>query len=230
MSVTTTPPPPPPKETGARRGLLGVFGKPGGSGGGDEPPAALLEFFSPTAAQLAAPARRAAVMTIYIIASMAAVLLIIFAVFNVDRVVIASGKVISTTAEEVVQPLTMGVVRTIAVSEGDIVRKGQLLAQLDPTFTTADTTAATDEVDRYQTEVDRLTAELHQVPFKPRRLTAGAVVQEGIYTQRASAREAQLRYYQGQIDAQRALLAQASGDIRQYAKETGVAVDRKSVV
>ncbi len=50
-------------------------------------------------------------------------------------------------------------------------------------------------------------------------------MQEGIFAQRASAREAELRYYQGQIDAQRALQAQADADIRQYAKETGVAVD-----
>jgi HlyD family secretion protein len=51
------------------------------------------------------------------------------------------------------------------------------------------------------------------------------LVQEGIFAQRASAREAELRYYRGQIDAQRALLLQADADIRQYAKETGVAVD-----
>ena len=92
-------------------------------------------------------------------------------------------------------------------------------------MTTADNTAALDQVDRYQTEVDRLTAENRQVQYRPRQLTPGALVQEGIFTQRASAREAELRYYQGQISAQLALQAQADASVRQYAKETGVAAD-----
>ena len=80
-------------------------------------------------------------------------------------------------------------------------------------------------MDRYATEIDRLNAENRQVAYHPQQLTPGALGQEGIFSQRASAREAELRYYRGQIDAQRALQAQADADIRQYAKETGVAVD-----
>ena len=84
-------------------------------------------------------------------------------------------------------------------------------------------------MDRYQTEVDRLTAEFHAQPYRPHQLTNGAVIQEGIFNQRASARQAELRYYQGQIDAQKALQAQAESQIRQYAKETGVALDVEKI-
>ncbi len=225
MSVTTTEP--------ARPGQSSPQGAPGGKSGWlsnragreDAVPQEMLEFYSPSTALAATrpiPAARSAVL---IIASMVMIILVLFAVLHIDRIVVAQGKVISMTPEQVVQPLNTSVVKTIAVSVGDVVHKGQLLAQLDPTLTTADNTAALEQVDRYATEIDRLTAENRQVAYRPRQLTPGALVQEGIFAQRASAREAELRYYRGQIDAQRALQAQADADIRQYAKETGVAVD-----
>ncbi len=225
MSVTTTTP--------VRPGVSpGKPDKPGwlSRGRGTTPardgtPQEMLEFYSPSMALSNVPAKAAARNAVYVIASMVAIIFVLFAVLKIDRIVISQGKVISMTTEDVVQPLNTSIVKTIAVSVGDVVHKGQLLAQLDPTFTQADSTAALDQVDRYATEIDRLNAENKQVQYHPRQLSPGALVQEGIFAQRASAREAELRYYQGQINAQRALQAQADADIRQYAKETGVAFD-----
>ncbi len=226
MSVTTTPTPAPTTETPpAKPGLFsGMF-----SGrvrrGGDDTPAELMEFYSPSLALAGVPAKRAARSVVTLTCSMVMIIFFLFAVISVDRTVVATGKVISMVPEIVVQPFNTAIVKTIAVSAGDIVRKGQLLAQLDPTLTTADNNAALEQVDRYQTEIDRLNAENQQTPYRPQHLTPGALVQEGIYAQRAAAREAELRYYQGQMNAQNALAAQSDADIRQYAKETGVAVD-----
>ena len=223
MSVTTTPTPGPTQESTPVK-KSGLF-----SGRlrrvRDDTPSELMEFYSPSMALAAVPAKRAARNTVYLIGLMVAIVFVLFGVLSTDRMVIANGKLISLTPEVVVQPLNTSIVKTIAVSVGDVVHKGQLLAQLDPTLTTADNAAALDQVDRYQTEIDRLTAENRQVQYRPRQLTPGALVQEGIFTQRSSAREAELRYYQGQISAQLALQAQADASVRQYAKETGVAVD-----
>ena len=225
MSVTTTPVRPaspagaPP---GGKRNWLS-FGAPRAVR--DETPREMLEFFSPSMALASVPANPVARSAIRIIVAMVVIIFICFSFLQVDRLVIAQGKIISMTPELVVQPLSTAIVKTIAVAEGDVVHKGQLLAQLDPTLTQADQTAALDQVDRYGTEIDRLTAENRQIAYHPRQLTPGALVQEGIFTQRGAARQAELRYYQGQIDAQRALQAQADADVRQYAKETGVAAD-----
>ena len=189
----------------------------------------VMEFFSPTQALVARPPLRFATFVLPLIAAFAICSFLTFYFGDIDSVASGTGTIVSLTPETVVQPLNAGVVKTIAVSQGDIVRKGQLLAQLDPTVATADNTAAREQVDRYQTEVDRLSAELHQQPYHPQHLTAGALVQEGIYAQRASAREAELRYYRGQIDAQRSLAAQAESNIRQYAKETGIAGDVEKI-
>ena len=218
MSITTNPPPP--AKPPARRAVFPLVRRER-----DDTPQELSEFFSPSTTLLAAPVRPLANHTVLIIGTMVAVIFVLFGVISMDRLVSANGKVMSLTNEVVVQPLNTAIVKTIAVSTGDVVRKGQLLAQLDPTFGAADNTAAQDQTDRYVTEIERLTAELHQVPYKPRSLTPGALVQEGIFSQRASARDAELRYYKGQVDAQRALMAQSDANIRQYAKETGLAGD-----
>ncbi len=227
MSVTTTTPvrpgpAPSPEEPGSKPGWLS-FGRRRAVK--DDTPLELMEFFSPSMALAAVPANPAARSATRIIGLLVVTLFILFGVLHVDRLIHASGKVVSMVPELIVQPLNTSVVKTIAVSVGDVVHKGQLLAQLDPTLTQADNTAALDQVDRYGTEIDRLNAENRQLAYHPRQLTPGALVQEGIFAQRAAARQAELRYYQGQIDAQRALQAQADANIRQYAKETGVAVD-----
>jgi HlyD family secretion protein len=234
MSVTTSPANSPRKLPGGG----GPSGTPTGPGGGflarlrstpDDMAPEVLEFFSPAQALISRPPLPLANRVLAIIGAMVLVTIFLFCVMNIDRLATGNGTIVSLTPETVVQPLNAGVVKTIAVSAGDIVRRGQLLAQLDPTFAAADNTAAKEQVDRYQTELDRLHAEFHSLPYRPLHLTAGALIQEGIFAQRAAAREAELRYYQGQIDAQRSLAAQADANVRQYAKETGVTMDVEKI-
>jgi hemolysin D len=192
-------------------------------------PAELLRFFSPATAVMAMPPKRTARWITLVVGTLVFGVSLLFATMNVDRVVTGTGKVISLTDPIVVMPFNNAIVKTIAVSKGDIVRKGQLLAQLDPTYAAADEKAAAEQVDRYRTEIERLTDELHGQPYAPRTLSQGALVQEGIYAQRKAARDAELRYYQGQIDAQKALVRQAQDAVRQYARETGVAADAETM-
>jgi hemolysin D len=236
MSVTTTPTPGP----DPRRGANAPEPRPGAGerlrgflsrmrGNRDELPSEVMEYFSPSQALMARGPLPVADNIVAIIATLVVCIIFCFFIFSLDRLATGSGKIVSMIPETVVQPLNSGIVKTIAVNTGDIVHKGQLLAQIDPTFAAADNTAAREQVDRYQTEVDRLNAEFHQMPYHPRQLTAGATVQEGIFAQRAAARQAELRYYQGQIDAQKALQIQANSQIKQYAKETGVALDIEKI-
>ena len=100
---------------------------------GDLTPSIVLEFQSPTSAVLAAPVPRAARGISWIITSMLAAILAAIGFIPVDRVVSMEGKVVPTVPTQVVMPLDVGIVRSIDVSEGDRVHKGQLLARLDPT-------------------------------------------------------------------------------------------------
>lgn len=57
---------------------------------------------------------------------------------KVDVVATASGKVIPTGNVKIIQPIEIGMVRAIHVKNGQRVKKGQLLIELDPTIAGAD--------------------------------------------------------------------------------------------
>ena len=242
MSVTTTPPaaggPSDPGRDDKPAEDSRAWANPARLGGSlytllrgpkDEMSSEVLEYFSPSQAIIARGPIALANHVLAIICALFIAAMLVCVTMSMDRIASGQGKIISMVPETVVQPLTSGIVKTIAVNQGDIVHKGQLLAQIDPTFAAADNNAAREQVDRYQTEVDRLGAEFHQTAYKPHQLTPGAVVQEGIFAQRAAARQAELRYYQGQIDAQKALQVQADAQVRQFAKETGVSLDVEKI-
>ncbi len=62
---------------------------------------------------------------------------------KVDVVAVASGKTLPVANVKVIQPMEIGVVRTIHVRNGESVRKGQLLIELDNTVSGADEAQAT---------------------------------------------------------------------------------------
>jgi len=64
---------------------------------------------------------------------------IIWSIFGrVDVVAVATGKIIPSANVKLIQPIEIGAVRAIHVRNGQHVRKGQLLVELDSTLTTAD--------------------------------------------------------------------------------------------
>ena len=98
----------------------------------------LMEFESPSAALIAKPVPIASRYVTWIIASMFLAAMIVMTTMKIDRVVSSTGKVVAIANNVVVQPLETSIVRSIDVKEGQVVRKGELLARLDPTFTAAD--------------------------------------------------------------------------------------------
>jgi len=90
---------------------------------------AALEFQSPTSAIIAAPIPAAARGTIRAIVGMFSAWLAAMWLIPIDRVVTVQGKVVSRTPTVVVQPLETSIVRSIAVTEGQTVHTGDVLAR-----------------------------------------------------------------------------------------------------
>src|SRR5882724_10504359 len=95
---------------------------------------AILEFQSPTLTLISAPAPFSARMTLWLISTCVLVAIVIFGTVPLDRVVVAPGVVLAQNPNVIVQPLETAIVRKIYVREGQLVKKGDLLAELDPTF------------------------------------------------------------------------------------------------
>ena len=84
---------------------------------------------------------------------------------HVDEVAIATGRVIPVGQVKVVQAEDKGVVKAIFVKDGQRVKKGDLLIELDQTISVAEMVRLEKEVAYYLLDIDRLQAEQAGVPF-----------------------------------------------------------------
>lgn len=78
-----------------------------------------------------------------------------------DEVSTGAGKIIPSSREQVVQSLEGGVLLNLRVKEGEIVQKGQVLAQLDRTRIESSVEESASKVRAAQATAARLTAELN---------------------------------------------------------------------
>src|SRR5215216_2663086 len=79
---------------------------------------------------------------------------------SVDIVSVAPGKIIPTGRTKLVQPLEAGIVRAIHVHDGQRVRMGDVLIELDPTVSAAELGRLTGDLAAAQLDAARLRAAL----------------------------------------------------------------------
>ncbi len=84
---------------------------------------------------------------------------------EVDRIVVANGKLITTETPVVLQPITTMEIKKINVGFGDKVRVGEVLATLDPTFSDADVQQLENKQKSLQSNIARGLAEREGTPF-----------------------------------------------------------------
>ena len=88
-------------------------------------------------------------------------LAIVWAWFGrVDIVAVAKGKIIPTGHTKIVQPFEIGVVRAILVHDGQKVKVGDVLIELDPTMNQADLDHQRSDLMAARIDIARLTAAL----------------------------------------------------------------------
>ncbi len=184
---------------------------------------ALLEFYSPSAGLMEVRPQRAARGTIWTVASLFVACAVAAALIPIDKVVTAPGKMIATESTIVVQPLETSIVREIDVQEGQVVHKGDLLARLDPTFTTSDTTSLTLQVSSLRAQVERLRAEAGGTAYQPSVVDASAQEQLATFAQRKAEHSFRLENYKQKADGLLAALAKAGGDIQSFTERMQVA-------
>ncbi len=79
---------------------------------------------------------------------------------RVDEVAVARGKVIPDGMVKVIQPRETGIIRSIHVEEGQKVKEGELLIELDPTITQAEVEGFKRSLAINRYDIERLKAEL----------------------------------------------------------------------
>ncbi|MDZ4142415.1 MAG: HlyD family type I secretion periplasmic adaptor subunit [Methylotenera sp.] len=92
--------------------------------------------------------------------------LLLWAIFGrLDIVSVAEGKLVPVSYLKIVQPSEAGIVREIAIKEGQHVEKDQLLIRMDANLSDADSKTIQNELQHKSLELRRIEAELYGKPF-----------------------------------------------------------------
>jgi hemolysin D len=183
----------------------------------------VLEFYSPTAALGMTPLKRGARGTLWLIITLAGGCVAAASLIPVDRVVSAHGRIVAQRPATVIQPLETAIIRSVDVREGQLVRRGDLLARLDPTFATADASALEEQVASLQAEVERLQAEASGTNYAPAENNLNTLLQMATFRQHRAERGFKLENYVQKISSLRSQVQRAMGDLGVYDERLVVA-------
>ncbi|OGP60727.1 MAG: hypothetical protein A2V65_01325 [Deltaproteobacteria bacterium RBG_13_49_15] len=113
------------------------------------------------------PANPLGTIFLWTIISLMIVILLGLYFVKVDVVVTARGKIIPLGDVKVVQPLETGVVTGIHVKEGDFVKKGAILLEIDPSIDKADLEGKEGNMKLSRLAMERINAILSDRSFSP---------------------------------------------------------------
>ncbi|MBR0973087.1 MULTISPECIES: HlyD family type I secretion periplasmic adaptor subunit [Bradyrhizobium] len=141
---------------------------------------------------------------------------------SVDIVATATGKIVPGGRTKLIQPFETGVVRAIHVRDGQSVKAGDVLIELDPTMTEADQERQRSDLVAAELDVARLRAALSDDPLGAFRSPPGASAAEiemhrqFLISQRAeqSAKLAEIERQQGQKEAERATTSASAAKLQ----------------
>lgn len=120
---------------------------------------------------------------------------------DVDKIVFARGKLVTQARPLLIQPIKTSMIKDIYVKAGDIVSKGQVLAELDTTFTQVEVQQLNIKIDSVRTRLARLERETG--------INGNAIkdgLQDRIYQERKQEYEAKLAAFQGKVEQLKASL------------------------
>jgi len=147
-------------------------------------------------------------ITVHALAAMLVCFLVWSGFAEIDEVVKAQGRLTTPLSNIVVQPIETSIIRSIDVRIGQVVRKGERLATLDPTDADADQAQLRLKFDSLDTQVKRLEAELtgKAAPAESGQVSADTQLQDKLTGERRANFAAQVTRLNENIAKTRAAL------------------------
>jgi hemolysin D len=186
-------------------------------------------FESDTAAVFVRTAPAHEHIILYVLASMLVLAVGLMAVVNLDRVVNGTGRIVTSAGSLYLSPFDTGIVREVFVKVGDVVKKDQPLAALDPTFTHADLLQLQQHLDSIEAAVARESSEVSERPYEFSSADSYQSIQGGIWQKRQVEYRSNLTNFDGQIRSAQAQVAQYQADAEKYEKRLKLAGEVESV-
>ncbi|WP_374015113.1 HlyD family type I secretion periplasmic adaptor subunit [Massilia sp. BJB1822] len=145
-----------------------------------------IEFLPDADAIERSPLPRYVRLTLHLLTAAFITFIVWASLSQVEKVVSAHGRLVNPLPNIIVQPLETSIVQRIEVRVGQVVKKGQVLATLDPTFTQADEQQLRNRLASLDTQTSSLRAELEG---KPVAATATGSADQVLQGQLASERQ-----------------------------------------
>jgi hemolysin D len=146
---------------------------------------------------------------------------------TVDIVAIAPGRIVPSGSTKTIQPFDTGVVRAIHVHDGQNVKAGDVLIELDPTMTEADVEHAKAELSQKQAERDTIAATISKFEATIPVLEQKVEVRKYLSDKGLGSKLVYLTDYQELIGQQQDLIVQKS---RYHETEAAVAAAAQNVI
>jgi hemolysin D len=166
---------------------------------------------------------------LYTLVAILAISVLLSAVVKLDKVVTGAGRIVPAGGALYVSPFDTGIVKQVLVKAGDVVKKGTVLATLDPTFTSADLKQLQQKFASDQAAVNRLEAEISGKPYVYSLPDPYQSLQGGIWQKRQAEYRFNLADFDARIRSSEAQVEQYSSDSREYAKRLQLSQDAEKL-
>jgi hemolysin D len=190
-------------------------------------PLALLEFQSPTAAVLATPMPAMGRGINWFVSAMVMSIVAASGLIPVDMLVSAPGDLVATAPDTIMQAFSASdetsIVRSITVRPGQLVRKGQDLARLDPTYARADLTALTAQEQSYAAQVAQLQAQEDGALYRLDPANPASALQLQTYRQQMGQYNFTMQGYDAKISELRTDIEGFNAQAAYYQQRLGIA-------
>ena len=187
-------------------------------------------FESDTAAVFLRTAPRSESSTLLVLVAILVCGVLFACVAKVDRVVTSTAGIIMTSEGTLyVSPLNAAVVKSVNVKPGQVVKKGQVLATLDPTFTQADLQQMKEHMASDTAVVNREQAEMEKRPYNYSATDKYEAIQGELYLKRQAQYHSGLASFDSQISSVEAQMTQAKSDADKYRQRLKLAQEAENV-
>ena len=159
------------------------------------------------------PLPRSARITLHVLLAALVTFLLWAAFSQTDLIVTARGRLVTPLPNIVVQPLETAIIQGIDVRVGQVVKKGERLATLDPTFTEADEVQLRSRLHSLDNQLARLETELSGKSVINRSVSdPDSLLQNRLSEERGASYKAQSKRYEESIARVRAAIETNQGE------------------
>lgn len=186
--------------------------------------------FKPTLSEIEdEPASPLGLFTFWTMVTLIVIAILWLILGKVDVVVSARGIVIPDGEVKIIQPLDTGSIRQILVKEGDYVKAGQTLMEIDPSTTEPALESSKENHKNLQLEIKRLNAQANGLPYLPPPPTSEpAVTQNELYASNVSSLNEQLQSKQEDLKSTEEEIKSAETEKANYVNLLNTSLDRES--